>query len=69
MNFFSLDSVIHFDRSDLQLLAFFIAEKWVGPQYVQIVPALCKDLTILITTPVGNVSCGRSFLALRRLKL
>ena len=37
MDFFSLDSVIHFDCSDLQLFAFFMAKKLVGPQCVQIV--------------------------------
>ena len=31
--------------------------------------AIHKILTILLTTPVGNVSCERSFSALRRLKL
>ena len=37
MDFFSLDSVIHFDCSDLQLFAFFMAKKLVGPQCVQMV--------------------------------
>ena len=32
-------------------------------------PAIYKILTILLTTPVGSVSCERSFSALRRLKL
>jgi len=36
---------------------------------VQTFPALCKVLTIFLTTPVGNVSCERSFSALRRLML
>lgn len=35
----------------------------------QTFPAIHKILTILLTTPVGSVSCERSFSALRRLKL
>ena len=35
----------------------------------QIFPTLHKILTIFLTTPVGSVSCERSFSALRRLKL
>ena len=35
----------------------------------QIFPAIRKILAILLTTPVGSVSCERSFSALRRLKL
>ena len=35
----------------------------------QIFPAIDKILTtVLLTTPVGSVSCERSFSALRRLK-
>ena len=32
-------------------------------------PAIHKILTILLTTPVGSVSCESSFSALRRIKL
>ena len=32
-------------------------------------PAIHKTLTILLTTPVGSVSCESSFSGLRRLKL
>ena len=32
-------------------------------------PAILKVLSIFLTTPVGTVSCERSFSALRRLKL
>ena len=32
-------------------------------------PAIHKVLSIFLTTPVGSVSCERSFSALRRLKL
>ena len=35
----------------------------------QIFPAIHRMLIILLTTPVGSVSCERSFSALRRLKL
>ena len=35
----------------------------------QIFPTLNKIFTIFLTTPVGSVSCERSFSALRRLKL
>lgn len=35
----------------------------------QAFPAICKVLAIFLTTPVGSVSCERSFSALRRLKL
>ena len=35
----------------------------------QIYPTLHKIFTIFLTTPVGSVSCERSFSALRRLKL
>ena len=35
----------------------------------QTFPAIHKILAILLTTPVGSISCGRSFSALRRLKL
>ena len=35
----------------------------------QIFPAIHKILTILVTTPVGSVSCERSFSALRHLNL
>ena len=35
----------------------------------QTFPAIGKILTIFLTTPVGNVSCERSFSPLRRLKL
>ena len=35
----------------------------------QIFPAIHRILIILLTTPVGSVSCERSFSALRRLKL
>ena len=65
--------------SDLQMFAIFMAEKLVGLQCMQIVSRpetaisalaeLCKVLTIFLTTPVGSVSCERSFSALRRLKL
>ena len=36
---------------------------------LQIQPERHKILTILLTTPVGSVSCERAFSALRRLKL
>ena len=32
-------------------------------------PAIHKVLSIFLTTPVGSVSCERSFSALRRLKI
>ena len=35
----------------------------------QVFPTLHKIFTIFLTTPVGSVSCERSFSALRRLKL
>ena len=35
----------------------------------QVFPVLHKILTIFLTTPIGSVSCERSFSALRRLKL
>ena len=35
----------------------------------QTFPAIHKILTILLTTPVGSVSCDRAFSALRSLKL
>ena len=59
--------------SDLQLFAIFMAEKLVDPRSVQVVIKQTKakpPITIFLTTPVGSVSCERSFFStLRRLKL